>query len=78
MKSHAKFRQPMKGRLKHGNSQLHHGHSRDDLDNQRFHLVGAKDQTDLLDLSGSYEHMIDDQYQREQCHEAIEKPYGSQ
>jgi hypothetical protein len=49
MKSRAKLHQPMKGRLMHGNFQLHRGRFRADLGNLKFHPVAVKDQTDLPD-----------------------------
>jgi hypothetical protein len=48
MKNRAKHRLPTIGPLMHGNSQLHRGHFRDGLGSLKFHLVGAKDQIDLL------------------------------
>jgi hypothetical protein len=48
MKIREKHHLPMKGRLMHGNFQLHRGHFRGDLGTLKFHLVGAKDQIDLL------------------------------
>ena len=59
----------------HESFQLHHDRFRADLGIPRFHRAGAKDQTDLLDLSGFCAHTTGVQYQRELCLAENEKLY---